>query len=86
MEGEEGSQQPQLVLADKLFLLRQPDVQDIDKVRYKEDVFTHVKDNDMVPLYETLIANSVLDMDRALLDSMRAKIDDELNKLDEKLV
>lgn len=123
MEGEEGPQQPQLVLADKLFLLKQPDVQDIDKVRFKEDVFTHVKDNgkkkpfpplflsisspsylclchpqhslfffflynctDMVPLYETLIADSVLDMDRALLDSMRAKIDDELTKLDEKLV
>nr|ACU22821.1 unknown [Glycine max] len=85
MEGEEGSQQPQLVLADKLFLLRQPDVQDIDKVRYKEDVFTHVKENDMVPLYETLVADSVLDLDRALLDSMRAKIDDELTKLDEKI-
>lgn len=112
MEGEEGSQQPQLVLADKLFLLRQPDVQDIDKVRYKEDVFTHVKENgntlslslsnplflsssshtcyhsffcsDMVPLYETLVADSVLDMDRALLDSMRAKTEDELNKIDEK--
>lgn len=45
MEGEEGSQQPQLVLGDKLFLLRQPDVQDIDKVRYKEDVFTHINQN-----------------------------------------
>lgn len=40
----------------------------------------------MVPLYETLVADSVLDTDRALLDSMRAKIDDELKKLDEKLV
>ena len=40
----------------------------------------------MVPLYETLAADSVLDMDRALLDSMRAKIDDELKKLDEKSV
>lgn len=39
---------------------------------------------DMVPLYETLVADSVLDMDRTLLDSMRAKIDDELKKLDEK--
>jgi len=109
MEGEEGSQQPQLVLADKLFLLRQPDVQDIDKVRYKEEVFGHVKENgnslslplipfisssqhvitlffcsDMVPLYETLVADSVLDMDRALLDSMRTKTEDELNKIDEK--
>ena len=122
MEGQEGSQQPQLVLADKLFLLRQPDVPDIEKVRFKDEVFTHVKDNgnphlfpnsiqfpfhhslksnnvflsfffwrnlcfsDMVPLYETLAADSVLDMDRALLDSMRAKIDDELKKLDEKSV
>ncbi|KAI5424181.1 proteasome regulatory particle subunit, variant 2 [Lathyrus oleraceus] len=83
-EGEE-SQQPQLVLADKLFLLKQPDVQDIDKVGFKEDVFTFVKDHDMVPLYETLVADSVLDMDRTLLDSMRAKIDDELKKLDEKI-
>ncbi|KAL5064507.1 hypothetical protein RYX36_026244 [Vicia faba] len=83
-EGEE-TQQPQLVLADKLFLLKQPDVQDIDKVGFKEDVFTFVKDHDMVPLYETLVADSVLDMDRALLDSMRAKIDDELKKLDEKI-
>ncbi|KAI5445313.1 proteasome regulatory particle subunit [Lathyrus oleraceus] len=76
---------PQLVLADKLFLLKQPDVQDIDKVGFKEDVFTFVKDHDMVPLYETLVADSVLDMDRTLLDSMRAKIDDELKKLDEKI-
>lgn len=83
-EGEE-VQQPQLVLADKLFLLKQQDVQDIDKVRFKEDVFNFVKEHDMVPLYETLVADSVLDMDRVLLDSMRAKIDDELKKLDEKI-
>ena len=38
----------------------------------------------MVPLYETLVADSVLDLDRALLDSMRAKIHDELANLDEK--
>lgn len=40
----------------------------------------------MLPLYETLVADSVLDMDQALKDSMRAKIDDELKKLDEKWV
>lgn len=39
---------------------------------------------DMLPLYETLVADSVLDMDRSVLDSMRAKIDEELKKLDEK--
>lgn len=40
----------------------------------------------MLPLYETLIADSVLDADRALLDSMRSKLEDELKKLDEKSV
>ncbi|MCI46392.1 26S proteasome non-ATPase regulatory subunit 6, partial [Trifolium medium] len=43
-EGEE-SQQPQLILADKLFLLKQSDVQDIDKVRFTEDVFNFIKEH-----------------------------------------
>lgn len=38
----------------------------------------------MASLYETLAADSVLEMDQAVLDTMRAKIDDELKKLDEK--
>lgn len=45
MEGEEGFQQPQLVLAHKLFLLRHGDVQDIEKVRLKDEVFAFVKEN-----------------------------------------
>ncbi|KAA8542171.1 hypothetical protein F0562_023323 [Nyssa sinensis] len=85
MEGQEGTQQPQLVLAHKLFLLTHPDVQDIEKVRLREEVFTSVKADDMAPLYETLAAKSVLDMDQSVLDSMRAKIDEELKKLDEKI-
>ena len=39
---------------------------------------------DMAPLYETLAADSVLEMDQAVLDSMRAKIEEELKKLEEK--
>lgn len=39
---------------------------------------------DMAPLYEALAADSVLEMDQAVLDSMRAKIEEELKKLDEK--
>ena len=39
---------------------------------------------DMAPLYETLAADSVLEKDQLLLDSMRAKIDEEIKKLDEK--
>ena len=40
----------------------------------------------MAPLYETLVADSVLELDQGLLDSMRAKIEEELKKLDEKWV
>ncbi|PNX80834.1 putative 26S proteasome non-ATPase regulatory subunit 6-like protein [Trifolium pratense] len=82
-EGEE-SQLLQLILADKLFLLKQSDVQDIDKVRFREDVVNVVKEHDMLPLYETLVADGILDLDPVLRDSMRAKIDDEVNKLNEK--
>lgn len=38
----------------------------------------------MAPLYETLIASSVLDLDQSLLESMRAANEEELKKLDEK--
>lgn len=40
----------------------------------------------MAPLYETLVANKVMDLDQKTLDSMRSKIDDELKKIEEKLV
>lgn len=43
MEGQEETQQPHLQLANKLFLLSQPDVQDIEKVRLREEVFASVK-------------------------------------------
>lgn len=43
MEGQEGTQQVHLVLANKRFLLTHPDVQDIEKVRLKEEVFSMVK-------------------------------------------
>ncbi|GMY15046.1 26S proteasome non-ATPase regulatory subunit 6 homolog isoform X1 [Fagus crenata] len=85
MENEEGTQQPHLVLANKLFLLRHPDVHDIEKVRLKDEVFSAVKSDDMAPLYETLAADSVLERDQGLLDSMRVKIDEEIKKLDEKI-
>ncbi|XP_021808449.1 26S proteasome non-ATPase regulatory subunit 6 homolog [Prunus avium] len=85
MEGQEGPQQPHLVLANKLFLLSHPDVQDIEKVQLREEVFASVKADDMAPLYETLVSESVLPLDQSVLDSMRAKIQDELKKLDEKI-
>ncbi|RWR96929.1 Proteasome component PCI domain-containing protein [Cinnamomum micranthum f. kanehirae] len=86
MEGQEGQkQEPHLLLAHNLFLLTHPDVPDIEKVRLKHEVFASIKEHDMAPLYETLAADSVLQMDRAVLDSMRAKIDEELKKLDERI-
>ncbi|PKA66132.1 26S proteasome non-ATPase regulatory subunit 6 [Apostasia shenzhenica] len=85
MEEQEGSQQPQLVLAHKLFLLTHPDVEDIDKVRLRDEVLAAVKADDMASLYESLAGASVLEMDSALLDSMRKRIDEEIKKLDEKI-
>ncbi|XP_065873747.1 26S proteasome non-ATPase regulatory subunit 6 homolog [Euphorbia lathyris] len=85
MEGEEGTQQPHLVLAHKRFLLTHPDVQDIEKVRLKEEVFAFVKADDMVPLYETLVGEGLMEKDQSFLDSMRKKNEEELKKLDEKI-
>ncbi|GFZ03832.1 26S proteasome regulatory subunit Rpn7 [Actinidia rufa] len=84
MEGQEGSQQPQLILAHKRFLLTHSDVPDIEKVRLRQEVLDSVVADDMAPLYETLAGSSVLDLDQSVFESMRAKIDDELKKLDVK--
>lgn len=43
MDSQDGNQQAHLVLAHKRFLLTHPDVQDIEKVRLKEEVFAMVK-------------------------------------------
>ncbi|CAN4084724.1 unnamed protein product [Withania somnifera] len=83
MDSEEGTQQPQLILAHKLFRLTHPDVNDLDKVRLREEVLEAVVSNDMVPLHEALVSNGVLSLDQKVLDSMRAKNCDELRKLDE---
>ncbi|KAA8538383.1 hypothetical protein F0562_028071 [Nyssa sinensis] len=68
MKGQEGTQQPQLVLPYTLFLLTHPDIQDNEKVCIREEFFTSVKADDMALLYETLAAKSVLDMDQSILD------------------
>lgn len=43
MEGQEETQQPHLILANKLFLLTHADVPDIEKVRLRDEVFQSVK-------------------------------------------
>ncbi|CAA7027322.1 unnamed protein product [Microthlaspi erraticum] len=86
MEGvAEGTQQHHLVLANKIFLLAHPDVQDKDKVALKSDILNYIKAHNMAPLNETLVASSVLHLDQNFLDSMRACNDGELTKLDEKI-
>ncbi|RRT69968.1 hypothetical protein B296_00021931 [Ensete ventricosum] len=84
MEAQQGTQQLHLALAHKLFLLSHPDMDDIEKVRLRDEVLDAVKAHDMASLYETLAAASVLEMDATVLDSMKRRIDDELKKLDEK--
>lgn len=85
MDGEDGKQQAHLVLADKLFLLTQSDVDDIDKVRLRQEVLAAVVADDMATLYESLVASSVLELDQKVLDSMREKNVEELKKLDDKI-
>ncbi|KAI3831564.1 hypothetical protein MKX03_029522 [Papaver bracteatum] len=85
MEGQEEKQEKSLVLSNKLFHLTHPDASDIDKIRLREEVLDAVKSDDMAPLYESLVADNVLEMDPKLLESMRAKNAEELKKIDEKV-
>ncbi|RZC70103.1 hypothetical protein C5167_033227 [Papaver somniferum] len=85
MEGQEEKQEKSLVLSNKLFHLTHPDVSDIDRIRLREEVLDAVKSDDMAPLYESLVADNVLEMDPKLLESMRAKNAEELKKIDEKV-
>ncbi|KAL5543980.1 hypothetical protein UlMin_007764 [Ulmus minor] len=85
MEGQDGAQQPHLVLANKLFLLGHPDVPDIEKVSLREEVFASVKADDMAPLYQTLVADGVLELNQEVLAPMWVKIEEELKNLDEKI-
>lgn len=55
MEGQEGTQELHLILAHKLFLLRHPDVQDIEKVQLKDEVFAVVKADGNYPLSPIII-------------------------------
>ncbi|GAB2289414.1 proteasome regulatory particle subunit [Dionaea muscipula] len=85
MEGEDGKQSEHLILSNKLFLLHHGDVQDIEKVRLKDEVLAAIKSDNMASLYETLVAEKLLPLDQSVLESMRAAIEEELKKLDEKI-
>ncbi|KAE8717438.1 26S proteasome non-ATPase regulatory subunit 6 [Hibiscus syriacus] len=86
MDAQEGNQQSQqLILGHNVFLLKHPDVADIEKVRLKDEVLNVVKSNEMTPYYETLVADKVVELDQSVLGSMLAKNEDEIKKLDEKI-
>nr|KJB38750.1 hypothetical protein B456_006G270400 [Gossypium raimondii] len=86
MDAQDGNQQSQqLILGHNVFLLKHPDVPDIEKVRLKDEVLISVKSNEMAPYYETLAADKVVELDQDVLDSMRAKNEEEIKKLDEKI-
>jgi hypothetical protein len=58
--GEDGKQQPHLVLAHKLFLLSQPDVADLAKVGLRDDVLAAVKsDGTKLPLPQSASSSTV---------------------------
>ncbi|MBA0794539.1 hypothetical protein Gohar_018858 [Gossypium harknessii] len=86
MDTQDGTQQSQqLILAHNVFLLKHPDVSDIEKVRLSDEVLNSVQSNDMTSYYETLVTDKVLELDQRLLESMRAKNEEEIKKLDEKI-
>ncbi|MBA0761654.1 hypothetical protein Gotri_024271 [Gossypium trilobum] len=86
MDTQDGTQQSQqLILAHNVFLLKHPDVSDIEKVRLSDEVLYSVQSNDMTSYYETLVTDKVLELDQSLLESMRAKNEEEIKKLDEKI-
>ncbi|KAG8484730.1 hypothetical protein CXB51_023610 [Gossypium anomalum] len=86
MDAQDGNQQSQqLILGHNVFLLKHPDVPDIEKVSLKDEVLNSVKSNEMAPYYETLVADKVVELDQNVLDAMRAKNEEEIKKLDEKI-
>eukprot|EP00249_Psilotum_nudum_P006911 c20153_g1_i1 orf=136-1296(+) len=86
MEEKEATQDVKLILAHKLFLLRAPDVPDIEKVQLKDDVLALIRADDMVMLYESCCQEFGWELDQEFIDSMKNKIPDEVKKLDDRIV
>lgn len=85
MEESEASLDVKLILAHKLFLIRASYVPDIEKVQLKEDIVDLIRADGMVGLYVSCCEELRWELDQALADSMRTKIDEEINKLNEKI-
>jgi 26S proteasome regulatory subunit N7 len=85
MEEQEATQDPKLLLAHKLFLLRSPDVEDIEKSTLKDEVLLLIKADDMAGLYQSSAQELGWEIDQGVLDGMNGRIAEELKKLDEKI-
>ena len=61
MDAQEGTQQSQqLILAHNVFLLKHPDVPDIEKVRLKDEVLNSVKSNGNSPDSTLIFSESII--------------------------
>ncbi|KAG0591200.1 hypothetical protein M758_1G154100 [Ceratodon purpureus] len=85
MEEKEATQDCKLQLAQKLFLLRSPDVEDIEKASLKDEVLALIKADDMAGLYQACCQELGWELDQAYLDATNGKNAEELKKLDDKI-
>lgn len=69
----------------KLFLLRSPDIEDIEKASLKDEVLSLIKADDMTELYQTCSPKLGWELDLSCVDAMNAKHADELKNLDDKI-
>ncbi|KAJ7296613.1 hypothetical protein O6H91_Y112100 [Diphasiastrum complanatum] len=84
-EDKDAQQDVKLVLANKLFLLGVADVPDIEKQQLKEDVITIARADYMAGPYESWCQDFGWNVDEDLLTSLKTKIAEEIQKLDEKI-
>ncbi|XP_024387361.1 26S proteasome non-ATPase regulatory subunit 6 homolog [Physcomitrium patens] len=85
MEERVATQDPKLVLAHKLFLLRSSDVEDIEKASLKDEVMTIIKSDNMAGLYQSCSQELGWELDQTLLDSINSSNANELKTLDDKI-
>eukprot|EP00245_Coleochaete_scutata_P006944 TRINITY_DN217_c0_g1_i1.p1 TRINITY_DN217_c0_g1~~TRINITY_DN217_c0_g1_i1.p1 ORF type:complete len:387 (+),score=111.59 TRINITY_DN217_c0_g1_i1:127-1287(+) len=82
---EDTSQDSNLKLAQKLFLLRSPDVPDIEKQDLKDEILEAVGKDELALMYESFCEEFGWSLDQARLEKIKKKTAEEQQKLDERL-
>ncbi|KAL6763621.1 26S proteasome regulatory complex [Haematococcus lacustris] len=85
VQAPEETQDIQLELAHKKFLLKTTDVPGLDKDKLKGDILEVVFRDDLAPIYESLCAELGLPVDSAKLQDMKSKNAAKLVELEAKL-